>query len=319
MMRALVTGGAGFIGSHVARLLLRQGWEVRVLDDLTTGSWSSLGEFASGCELLKGDIRDRQRIREACRGVDRVFHLAAMVSVADSVSDPTRCESINVQGTITVLEAAQECGVGRVVFTSSASVYGNAEKMPVTESDPILPLSPYAASKARGEQYCRLFSDNTELETVALRYFNVYGPGQTVNGGYAAVIPAFIDLARHNREPVLFGDGEQTRDFVFVEDVARANLAAATRPGVSGRSFNIGTGRGVSLLDLLRELRKITGSALIPSFLAPRAGDVRHSTADVTRAAEELGFHALCRLDEGLLRTVLHAISASRGGAKAAA
>lgn len=304
-MLALVTGGAGFIGSQLCRQLLALGQEVRILDDFSTGSRKNLSELERSCEVLRGDVRDASTVRHACSGVDTVFHLAAQISVPDSVANPVLCEQINTQGTVTLLTAARDAGVHRLVFSSSAAVYGNGAPRPIDETQPRSPGSPYAISKASGEDYCRMFTELFELETVALRYFNVFGPGQRVNSGYAAVIPLLIQHALRETSPVIFGDGLQSRDFVFVEDVAAANIAAATAPGVAGQVFNVGTGESVTLLDLLEVLRDLTGASLEPQFQPVRAGDVRYSTANITRARECLGFEPTHSVRSGLLLSLL--------------
>lgn len=301
---ALVTGGAGFIGSHLVALLLREGWRVRVLDSFSTGSPGNLITLSGPLDVVEGDIRDRSSCRLACAGVDSVFHLAAIASVTDSVADPARCHEVNLSGTLELLQAARDMGVRRFVFSSSASVYGNAEAVPTREDQPLAPLSPYASTKAAGEFYCRNFWHLFELETVILRYFNVFGPRQSANSGYAAAIPKFVQAAVTNGVPTVFGDGLQTRDFVYVEDVAAANLRAALAGGVAGQTFNIAGGNSISLLDLLGELRRVTGASLQPRFEAARGGDVRHSRADVSRARRVLGYEPAVSFSEGVGRTV---------------
>jgi nucleoside-diphosphate-sugar epimerase len=318
-MLALVTGGAGFIGSNVCRRLLARGHEVRILDNFSTGSRSSLAGIERSCEVLGGDLRDETAVRHACSGVDLVFHLAAKISVPDSVAWPVLCEQVNTQGTVTLLTAARDAGVRRLVFSSSAAVYGNAGAPPTDERQARRPGSPYAISKATGEDYCRLYTELFGLETVALRYFNVYGPGQRVGSGYAAVIPLLIQHALRETSPVIYGDGLQSRDFVFVEDVAAANVAAATAPGAAGEVFNVGTGQGVTLLDLLTVLRELTGAALIPEFQAPRVGDVRYSIADISRARRVLGYEPSHSVRSGLLHTMLETLPEVRSSLRRAA
>lgn len=301
--RALITGGAGFIGSHLAERLVREGWDVRILDNLSSGSWANVAHLNGSVECLEGDIRSRGTCLAACEGVDVVFHLAAVASVALSVSDPDFSHDVNVNGTVRMLSAAREQGVRRFVFASSAAVYGNAERVPTDESQPLQPQSPYATGKATGELYCRNYADLFGLETVALRFFNVFGPRQP-SAGYAAAIPCFINAVVSGRRPVIFGDGCQTRDFIYVEDVVDANLRAATATGASGRVFNVAGGEGISLLRLLRELERLTGNPVEPEFRPSRPGEVRHSRADVSVARRILGFEPVIGFSAGIERTL---------------
>jgi nucleoside-diphosphate-sugar epimerase len=310
---ALVTGGAGFIGSHLVGRLAREGWRVRVLDDLSTGFRHNLSHVADSIELMTEDVRDAAACREACKGVDSVFHLAAIASVAGSVADPASSHDVTLTGTLNLLMAARDAGVRRFVFSSSAAVYGNAETVPTTEDQPIDPQSPYATAKAAGELYCRNFWGLFELETVILRYFNVFGPRQSANSGYAAVIPCFVKAALTGKQPVIYGDGLQTRDFVHVSNVVDANIRAAQAAGVGGQTFNIGGGEQVTLRVLLCELEQITGMDLTPEFLPGRAGEVRHSRADIGRAMAGLGYQPSVTLREGLQETYLHAEAAKAG------
>jgi UDP-glucose 4-epimerase len=314
MRTALVTGGAGFIGSHVVEGLLAHGWQVRVLDNLSSGSRENLEAVSrrsqeNGCavanvQFVGGDIRDAAACRAACAGIDSVFHLAAIASVAQSVEEPDVTSGVNIGGTLNMLMAARDAGVRRFVFSSSASVYGNAEVSPTDEAQPIQPQSPYATEKACGELYCRNFWNLYRLETVILRYFNVFGPRQNVNSGYAAVIPNFIKAVMTGARPVVYGDGLQTRDFVYAENVAAANLRAALAPGVAGRTFNIGSGHGISLIELLTELECAAGTPLDPGFEAARPGEVRHSCADITLATTALGYCPAVPYGEGLRHTL---------------
>jgi nucleoside-diphosphate-sugar epimerase len=307
---ALVTGGAGFIGSHLVDLLLREGWLVRVLDNFSTGTTGNLLSFSDDLTVIEGDIRDPEACHAACQGVDSVFHLAAKASVADSVGDPALAHAVNLTGTVNMLVAARDAGARRFVFSSSASVYGNADTVPTTETQLIAPLSPYATQKATGEYYCRNFNSLYGLQTVILRYFNVFGPRQSADSGYAAAIPKFVQAAVSGSAPVIFGDGLQTRDFIYAGNVASANLRAAIAPSeVAGEVFNIAGGASISLLDLLQELRQITGSPLQPEFRPVRAGDVRHSRADISRAKSLLGFVPMVSLTEGIKRTVEEALA----------
>lgn len=301
---ALVTGGAGFIGSHVIEVLLRYGWRVRILDNFRTGSRANLHTLSSDVEIIEGDIRCLSTCQIACRGIDSVFHLAALASVASSVADPLESHAVNVAGTLNLLVASRDAGARRFIFSSSASVYGNAHIVPTDELQPLQPQSPYASDKASCELYGSNFRTLYGLEFVTLRYFNVFGPRQNLNSGYAAVIPSFIQAALEDRDPCLYGDGKQTRDFVFVEDIARANLLAATASGIGGRTFNVAGGKAISLLDLLAALEVAAGKSVKARFEAGRTGEVRHSRAEVSAAQRDLGFVPQITLAEGMRRTL---------------
>ncbi len=301
MYRALVTGGAGFIGSHLVEALLARGAQVHVLDDFSTGALENLAAVKRHPDLSiqQGDIRDPQAVAEALAGVEVVFHLAAFVSVPQSIEQPLPSLDINVQGTARVLEAARRAGVQRVVLASSAAVYGDHSALPLTEDLPPRPLSPYAVGKVADEGLAYVYT-HLGLPTVALRFFNVYGPRQRADSPYAAVIPLFIERLRQGQAPVIYGDGRQTRDFIFVQDVVTALLVAARSKQAPGRVYNVCTGRGVSLLDLLAELYRYFPRAPEPRFAPPRAGDIRHSVGSAARAARELGFQARTSLARGL-------------------
>jgi UDP-glucose 4-epimerase len=302
-VRALVTGGAGFIGSNIVHQLVAGGHDVRVIDDLCTGARENVPD---GVELVVGDVADEIAVRAVMDGVDVVFHQAARRSVLASVEHPLQTDTANVHGTLTILECAQAAGVRRVVSASSSSVYGGATQLPTPESAPLVPRSPYAVSKLTGEQYCRVYSELHGLETVSLRYFNVYGPRQRPDSAYAAVIPLFIEALEAGVRPTVHGDGKQSRDFTFIDDAVAANLAAATAPAsaCSGKAYNVAGGNRYSLLDLLEQLGAILGVAAEPDFTAPRAGDVKHSEADISAAAADLGYRPSVDFEHGLRQTV---------------
>ncbi|MBL9215612.1 MAG: NAD-dependent epimerase/dehydratase family protein [Opitutaceae bacterium] len=300
-MSILITGGAGFIGSHLAAHF--QGRErVRILDNFRTGHRRNLAGL--DVELVEGSITDRAAVRAAMRGVDRVFHLAAMVSVPESVERPRECVETNVTGLLHVLEEAAAAGVRRLCFSSSAAVYGENPASPKTEDLTPDPRSPYAITKLDGEYYCRLFAAAGRLETVALRYFNVFGPRQDPGSAYAAAVPIFIQRALARRPLTIHGDGLQTRDFVAVRDVVAANVFASTQPGLAG-VYNVGYGGQISILDLARRIIAATGSSSAIEHAPARAGDVRHSCADVGRL-HAAGFRPASSLDEGLAATIAH-------------
>ncbi len=302
-VKVLVTGGAGFIGSNLVSRLLDEGYAVRVLDDLSTGRRENLDTRA---ELIEGDIDDEAIVREAVRGAELVFHQAAAGSVARSVAQPLVTDRVNTHGTLTVLKASLDAGVQRVVSASSSSVYGGAATLPSVETATPSPRSPYAVSKLAGEHYCRVFAQVYGLATVALRYFNVYGPRQRPDSAYAAVIPLFIAAFSAGQQPILHGDGHQSRDFTFVDDVVEANLAAARAPSAAaaGGVFNIACGGSHSLLELLDVLGREMGVNVPPVHTEPRPGDITASQADVTAARQVLGFEAKVSFEEGLRRTV---------------
>ena len=302
MSTCLVTGGAGFIGSHLVEGLLARGDQVRVLDNLSSGKLENLSSILDQVELLEGDIQDEAIVRQAVAGVDIVFHLAAMVSVPQSMAQPRQAELINSVGTLTILQAAQASGVQRLVLSSTCAIYGDEPALPKTEAMVPCPKSPYAISKLTAEQYCRLFSEAFELETVVLRYFNVYGPRQDPFSPYSGVISIFVDKMSMGKPVTIFGDGEQTRDFVFVSDVVRANLLAAVVPEAAGQLFNIGTGRAITVNHLFDSLSGILSYTGKPAYQPPRAGDVRHSYADSGRARSVLGWQPRIDLERGLER-----------------
>ncbi len=302
-MLALVTGGAGFIGSNLADALIEQGHEVRILDNLSTGFAENLPPDAL---FFEGDICDEELVAQAVDGVEVIFHQGARGSVAKSVETPLITDMWNIHGTLTVIEAARRAGVRRVVSASSSSIYGGVTPRPTVETMPLTPKSPYAVTKMTGEHYLRVYWELFGLETVALRYFNVYGPRQDPNSAYAAVIPKFIASLRAGESPVINGDGLQSRDFAFIDDVVAANIAAATAPAenCAGKAYNVAGGSERSLLEMLDILREILGSDVQPVHVEPRAGDVRHSFADTSAAKADLGWQPSLDFAEGLRRTV---------------
>jgi UDP-glucose 4-epimerase len=302
VMKFLVTGGCGFIGSHLARELVNLG-EVIVLDDLSSGGTGRIQDLldAGKAKLIRGSILHRNLLSEACKGVECVFHLAAMVSVSRSMERPLETHEVNATGTLAVLAAAREAGVRKIVFSSSSAVYGDNPATPKGEGMPPDPLSPYAASKLAGEYYCEVYRRSFGLPTASLRYFNVYGPGQDPRGEYAAVIPSFIVHVLRRRPPVIFGDGNQIRDFVSVRDVVRANILALQRDAVG--TFNIGSGDGTTILNLARAVMEIGGLSREPAFGTPRPGDIRESVADISRAKDVMGFRPRVHLADGLRET----------------
>ncbi len=277
---------------------------MRVLDDLSTGRRENLADILSEIEFVEGDIRDTALLAEVVQQVDCVLHHAAIVSVPASVEQPLVEQEVNAVGTLRLLEAARQAGVRRVVFASSASVYGNNPQMPKREDMTPEPESPYAVSKAVGEYYARVYSQVYGLEVVGLRYFNVFGPRQVPSSPYSGVISIFVARLRAGESPTIFGDGHQSRDFVYVGDVVEANMRASTTQGVAGRRYNIGCGRSASLLELIAALNQILGTELVPMFAPPRAGDVRFSSADISRARTELGYEPRVGFAEGLERTI---------------
>jgi nucleoside-diphosphate-sugar epimerase len=312
MARFLVTGGGGFIGSNLTEALLGHGDDVRVLDNFSTGRRENLNEADSWAaagggrfELIEGDMRDRGTCQQAVQGVDFVLHMAAIPSVQRSVADPIGTNDVNVNGTLRLLEASREAGVRRFVFASSSSLYGESETLPKVESMRSAPISPYGLQKLAGESYCGLYHRLYELPTVALRYFNVFGPRQDPSSEYSAVIPRFIAALRKGQPPTIYGDGEQTRDFTFIGNVVAANrLACQAGPDALGRAFNIACGYRISLNELARCIGELTGQGVAPRHAEPRPGDIRHSLAGIDEARANLGYDPSVDLKEGLRRTL---------------
>jgi nucleoside-diphosphate-sugar epimerase len=312
MAVCLVTGGAGFIGSHLVEALVAQGHAVRVLDNLSTGKLSNLQRVAGEIELTEGTVTDPTVVDRAVDGAEWVFHHAALPSVPRSMQEPLAAHHACATGTLLLLLAARDAGVRRFVYAASACAYGDAGKQPRREDDPPRPLSPYAAAALAGERYCEIFARMYGLETVRLRYFNVYGPRQAADGDYAAAVPRFLHAMRAGRSPVICGDGFQSRDFTYVDDVVQANLLAAQASRVAGKVYNIAYGGRTSLLDLVALLNDLLGTAITPIHAAPRPGDVRHSVADTSRAQAELGYCPCTSVKEGLARCLAYLGEAGR-------
>ena len=299
-MKALVTGGAGFIGSHIAQRLLKDGHQVCILDNLTTGKLDNLAGFADDVEFVEGDIRDQATLERVAQGCELVFHQAAVVSVPYSVDHPQETHDVNIQGTFNVLQAARAKGVRRVMFACSAAIYGEDPELPKRETMAPAPLSPYGLEKIAGEYYLMVFNALYGVEAVALRYFNVFGPRQDPKSPYSGVISIFVDRVLSGATPTIFGDGEQSRDFVFVDNVVQANMLAATVPGAAGRCYNVGCGQSTTLNQLLQTLAGLAGREVTPEYAESRAGDIRDSLADISRAREELGYDPKVGVKEGL-------------------
>jgi UDP-glucose 4-epimerase len=300
---ALVTGGGGFIGSHLVRNLLTKGHAVRILDNFTTGRRSNIAEVLADVELVEGDLQSYERVHNAVRSCDLVFHLGALPSVPRSIQDPLTSNATNVIGTLNVLLAARDEGVRRVVYASSSSVYGASEELPKREDMHPRPIAPYAVSKLAAEGYCRACHEVYGLETVALRYFNVFGPGQDPTSQYAAVIPNFITAVLEGRSPIVHGDGEQSRDFTYIDNAVEANLLAAVADGVAGETFNIACGERTSLNTIVGGIARLADREVEVVNTDPRPGDVPHSLASVSKAKEMLGYVPKVGFQEGLERT----------------
>ncbi len=306
-MRVLVTGGAGFIGSNLSKHLVEAGHQVRILDNFATGRRCNVGDLGDEVELIEGDIQSYERVTKATAGCEIVLHQAALPSVPRSIQDPLTSNATNVIGTLNVLLAARDHCVRRVVCASSSSVYGSSPlTAPRREDEPTQPISPYATAKLAGEGYARSFSEVYGLDTVALRYFNVFGPRQDPSSQYAAVVPNFISALRSGTRPVIHGDGTQSRDFTYVANVVHANVLAMHAPGVSGNVFNVACGERVSVNRLVDELRDLIDTDIEPVYAPERIGDVKHSLADLSSVRDQLGYEPLVSLRDGLERTIEH-------------
>ena len=301
----MVTGGAGFIGSHLVDRLLEEGFRVRVIDNFFSGDQKNLAHHKNNklFEFLEGDIRDFDLVRKAIKGIDAVFHQAALVSVPRSCDDPVLSNEINVQGTLNLLQACVDVDVKKFVFASSCAIYGDSDFLPVTEEFPVKPHSPYAIDKYACEEYARIFSKIYDLETVGLRYFNVYGPRQKV-GSYSGVISVFVNCFLDNKSPTVFGDGNQSRDFVHVKDVVNANLLALSKENISGEVFNISSGKRITINSIIKTIQKIMDKKSRVFYAKPRSGDIEHSFANIKKAQNVLGYKPSVKFEEGLREVV---------------
>ncbi len=312
MTTTLVTGGGGFIGSNLVHALLARGHAVRVLDNFATGREENLTEVRDRIALHRADLRDAAAVARAVEGCDFVLHEAALPSVVHSVSDPVLTHDVNLNGTLTLLEAARAARVKRLVFAGSSAVYGNSEVLPKVETMPPEPLSPYALHKIAAETYGRLYTSLYGLEVVTLRYFNVFGPRQDPKSDYAAVIPRFVAMMSQGQAPTIFGDGGQTRDFCHIDNVIEANVLACTAPSAPGRTYNVACGERISLLDLVDRINGILGTSVVAAHAPERVGDVRHSVADIAAAQRDLGYVGGVNFTEGLRRTIAWYLGGSR-------
>ena len=303
-MNCLVTGGAGFIGSNLTKALLTSGHTVRILDNFSTGKRENLGPYQERVELIEGDLRSYHIVHEAVRDIEVVFHQGALPSVPRSINDPITTNQVNVEGTLNILDAAKSAGVRRVIYASSSSIYGENPTLPKQEDMTPLPISPYAVAKLAGEKYCQAFTRSYGLETVGLRYFNVFGAGQDPKSQYAAVIPLFITAFLDGGRIQIHGDGEQSRDFTYIDNVVQANLKAAVAEGAAGEVFNVACGERTSLNQILDDLRKVTEVDVDLEYGPDRPGDVKHSLADISKAREILDYNPAVSAQEGLRRSV---------------
>lgn len=303
-MVILVTGGGGFIGSNIVLGLVKKGSEVRILDNFSTGNRRNIAEIEKNVEIIEGDITSLATVKDSMKDVDYVIHEAALPSVSRSISDPLASNETNVSGTLKLLLAARDLGVKRFVYASSSSVYGDSPKLPKREDMCPNPKSPYAVSKLTGEQYCRLLYEIYGLETVSLRYFNVFGPRQDPGSEYAAVIPKFIDRMLKGNKPMIYGDGKQSRDFTYVGNVVNATIGALKAKKAPGEVINVACGARITVNDLVQKINEILGISIKPEYMDPRAGDIKHSLADIAKAREILGYEPSQSFDKGLKKTI---------------
>ena len=300
----VVTGGGGFIGSHIVEELLRRNEIVRVIDNFSTGKWENVEPFEGGAEIIEADIAEGKNLPRFLEGADYVIHQAAIPSVPKSILDPVKSHHANVNGTLQLLNASREADVKRVVYASSSSVYGDSPTLPKHEGMMPNPLSPYGAQKLFAEIYCQVFTRAYGLETVSLRYFNVFGPRQDSTSQYSGVLALFIPAVLQSKRPTIYGDGLQSRDFTYVQNVVEANLLACAVPGVAGQVFNVACGDRITVNSMLQQINKITGKDIAPIYADPRPGDIKHSQADITRAKEHLGYQPKISFEEGLRNTI---------------
>ncbi len=304
MARYVVTGGAGFIGSHIVEELVRRNETVTVIDNFSTGKRENVKPFEGTAEIIDADISQAKNLAQILKGAEYVIHQAAIPSVPKSIIDPVRSHEANVNGTLQLLVACREAGVKRVVYASSSSLYGDSPTLPKHEGMMPNPLSPYGAQKLFGETYCQVFTKSYGLETVSLRYFNVFGPRQDATSQYSGVLALFIPAVLEGRRPTIYGDGEQSRDFTYVKNVVEANLLACKAPGVAGQFFNVACGDRITVNSMLQQINKITGKDISPVYADARAGDIKHSQADITRAKERLSYVPRVSFEEGLRDTI---------------
>ena len=304
MARYVVTGGAGFIGSHIVEELVRRSETVTVIDNFSTGKRENVKPFEGTAEIVDADISQAKNLAQILKGAEYVIHQAAIPSVPKSIIDPVKSHEANVNGTLQLLVACREAGVKRVVYASSSSLYGDSPTLPKHEGMMPNPLSPYGAQKLFGETYCQVFTKSYGLETVSLRYFNVFGPRQDATSQYSGVLALFIPAVLEGRRPTIYGDGEQSRDFTYVKNVVEANLLACKAPGVAGQFFNVACGDRITVNSMLHQINKITGKDISPVYADARAGDIKHSQADITRAKERLSYEPRVSFEEGLRNTI---------------